>query len=310
YVGFIVFFTVREFKNWRNQGSSYFGSYWNWAEVIMICLSYAAMVLYVYRIVLTQEILKVFNTTHGNGYVKLQYVTTIDEMFGYIIAFTTFVAILKFIRILRFNKRMGILYSTLAQCSKDLKSFCIVFCTVFFAFVQMFYLLFGLQMSDFSSFVNSAETTFGMVTGKFDFDAICRASPLLGPLAFFMFVFVAAIVLINIFLTLIISAFETVKHDVMKQNNDYEIMDFMAKKVKGMFGLANASADPTAGDGTEDSINSIEEQLTLFPEKIDRLLHYINDMYFDGKLDVNNSKSAVGRRLALNANRARVMPAT
>ena len=160
YIGFIVFFTVREFKNWRNQGKSYFKSYWNWAEVIIISLSYAAMGLYIYRIILTNHILHIFDTTHGNGYIKLQYVTTIDELFGYIIAFTVFIAILKFIRILRFNKRMGILYSTLAQCSKDLKSFCIVFLTVFFAFVQMFYLLFGLQISDFSSFVVRFTTSF------------------------------------------------------------------------------------------------------------------------------------------------------
>ena len=141
--------------------------------------------------------------------------------------------------------------------------------------------------------------------GKFDFDAISTASPVLGPLAFFVFVFVAAIVLINIFLTLIISAFETVKHDVMKQNNEYEIVDFMFRKIKAMFGLANAT-DPNAITlDKDDGYNSIEEQLTLFPDKIDRLLHYINDMYFDGKLDVN-SKNAIKRAGLMN--RARVTP--
>ena len=166
YVGFIIYFTVREFKRWREEGADYFKSAWNWAEMIVISLSYTGMVLYVYRMILTARILKIFDKTYGNGYIKLQYVTSIDETFGYIIAFTIFIGILKFIRLLRFNKRMGVLYSTLAQCSKDLKSFVIVFSIVFFAFVQMFYLLFGLHMMDFGSFVNSAETTFGMMTGK------------------------------------------------------------------------------------------------------------------------------------------------
>jgi len=119
-------------------------------------------------------------------------------------------------------------------------------------------------------------------------------------------VLIAAIVLINIFLTLIISAFETVKHDVMKQNNEYEIMDFMVKKVKSMFGLANMNDPNSHALDRDDGINSIEEQLTVFPEKIDRLLHYINDMYFDGKLDVNN-KSAI-KKMGLMQNRARVTP--
>lgn len=144
------------------------------------------------------------------------------------------------------------------------------------------------------------------ISGKFDFDAMSMAAPILGPLAFFVFVLIAAIVLLNIFLTLIISAFETVKHDVMKQNNEYEIVDFMIRKMKSMFGLANMN-DPNGQTlDRDDGINSIEEQLTVFPEKIDRLMLYINDMYFDGKLDVNN-KNAI-KRMGLMHNRARVTP--
>ena len=79
----------------------------------------------------------------------------VDELFGYLLAFIMFVAILKFIKLLRFNKRMSILYSTLSQCSKDLKSFSIVFCVIFFGFVQMFHVLYGLTMKEYSSFVVS-----------------------------------------------------------------------------------------------------------------------------------------------------------
>lgn len=282
YVAFILYFTVREFKTAKQTGKEYFKSYWNWAEMLVIFFSYVGMWLYVTRMLLTSRILKVFDRTKGNGYIKLQYVASIDEFFGYIIAFTIFIGILKFIRLLRFNKRMGILYSTLAQCSKDLKSFCIVFCVVFFAFVQMFYLLFGIHMKDFGSFVNSAETTFGMMTGKFDFDAMVKASPVLGPVGFFVFVLIASIVLINIFLTLIISAFETVKHDIMKQNNEYEIVDFMMKKVKEMLGIDTS--------GTPESLKQelkqakVEDQMTGMVVKLEQFLDFVNQYYFDGKL--------------------------
>lgn len=155
YLGFIIYFTIREFKFWKQQGRIYLKSYWNWAEIFVIIMSYLAVGLYIYRLILTNHILSVFDQTHGNGYVKLQYVSAVDEMFGYLLAFIMFVAILKFIKLLRFNKRMGILYATLSQCSKDLKSFSIVFSIVFFAFVQMFYILFGLTMKEFSTFVVS-----------------------------------------------------------------------------------------------------------------------------------------------------------
>ena len=47
--------------------------------MIVIALSYIAISLYVYRMVLTNTILKIFDRTKGNGYIKLQYVTSIDE---------------------------------------------------------------------------------------------------------------------------------------------------------------------------------------------------------------------------------------
>lgn len=290
YVAFILYFTVREFKNAKQSGREYFKSYWNWAEMLVIFFSYIGMWLYVTRMILTNRILKVFDRTKGNGYIKLQYVASIDEFFGYIIAFTIFIGILKFIRLLRFNKRMGILYSTLAQCSKDLKSFCIVFCVVFFAFVQMFYLLFGLHMKDFGSFINSAETTFGMMTGKFDFDAMVRASPVIGPLAFFVFVLIASIVLLNIFLTLIISAFETVKHDVMKQNNEYEVVDFMMKKVKEMLGIDTSSCAPESLK-QEMKHAHFDDTMSTLMNQFDSFLDFVNQHYYDGKLECTRDES-------------------
>ncbi|RWS31890.1 polycystic kidney disease protein 1-like protein 2-like protein [Leptotrombidium deliense] len=321
FVAFIVYFTIREFRNWRRERHSYFGSYWNWAEIFVILASYSAVVLYFYRLILTYKILKIFDKTHGNAYIKLQFVAQIDELFGYIMAFTIFIGILKFIRLLRFNKRMGILYSTLHQCSKDLKSFCTVFLLVFFAFVQMFYLLFGLALKDFSSLVNAAETTFGMVTGKFDFDAMCAANRVLGPITFFIFVLIAQIILINVFLTLIISAFETVKHDIGKQSNEFEIVSFMMRKAKELLGIdsINNGDQLNAGMERQDGINTIEEQLNCFPEKVDRLLHYINDLYFDGELKVdsfvdsnkssrNNDTSSVSKRHKSPLSFSRVTP--
>jgi hypothetical protein len=298
YVGFIIYFTIREIKTFRESGRDYFKSYWNWAEMLVVIFSYIGMVLYVYRVIITNRILKIFDRTKGNGYIKLQFVTSIDELFGYIIAFTIFIGILKFIRLLRFNKRMGVLYSTLNQCSKDLKSFCIVFCIVFFSFVQMFYLLFGLHMKDFGSFVNSAETTFGMMTGKFDFDSMVRASPFLGPVAFFVFVLIASIVLLNIFLTLIISAFETVKHDVMKQSNEYEIVDFMMKKMKELMGIDTSSGDRSVDAVKPSTGPTIEEQMGNVVNKVDDLLHFLDTFYFEGQLHKSASRQEGRNRVS------------
>lgn len=44
-----------------------------------------------------------------------------DEMFGFIMAVVVFISTLKFIKMLKFNKRMGVLGDTIKLAYKDLK---------------------------------------------------------------------------------------------------------------------------------------------------------------------------------------------
>ncbi|UXI14435.1 guanine nucleotide-binding protein subunit alpha-like [Sarcoptes scabiei] len=116
-----------------------------------------------------------------------------------------------------------------------------------------------------------------MVTGKFDFESMVIASPLLGPVVFFVFVLCTSIILVNIFLTLIISAFETVKHDVMKQDNEYEIIDFILAKLKTLLGITTFPDffDDTDLDEREKQAKLIEEQIESLPMKVEQLKSYV-----------------------------------
>lgn len=116
-----------------------------------------------------------------------------------------------------------------------------------------------------------------MVTGKFNFESMLIAAPLLGPIVFFIFVLCTSIILVNIFLTLIISAFETVKRDVMKQNNEYEIIDFMMKKFKSMLGLYSFSSNllEEKMDEKERQMKLIEERIESLPVKFEQLKQHV-----------------------------------
>ncbi|GBM99940.1 Polycystin-2 [Araneus ventricosus] len=297
YVIFTLYFLYREYKKFRIEGKDYFKQYWNLAEVMVIGLSISAIVFYAYRMLVTRKILSTFEKTHGNGYIKMQFVASVDEVFGFLVAFLMFIAILKFIKLVRFNKRMGILFSTLALCAKDLKSFFVVFGVIYLAFVQFFYLVFGVALREFSSFVTAAETTFAIMNGGgFDFDAICIAAPILGPLSFFVFCLITTIILLNIFVTLILSSFQDVKEDIGKQANDYEIVDFMWKKLKGFFFIFDDDKPKNDDDFDNDvkpifRLSANDDKIQDFPEKVDRLLNHINSFYFDGQLDLNSKKA-------------------
>ena len=99
-----------------------------------------------------------------------------------------FFATVKFIRLLRFNKRMSLLGQTLRVAARGLAMFGIMFMIVFMAYAQFFYNIYFMDLYNFSTLVYTMETCLQMLVGKFNFNAMQFASPILGPATFFCYV--------------------------------------------------------------------------------------------------------------------------
>ncbi len=159
-----------------------------------------------------------------------------DEAFGFVLACVVFLATVKFIKMLKFNRRMGMLGDTIRISAKDFKYFSITFLIYFMAFCQAAYLLFGKLLPSYGSFIGAIESLFAFALGSFDFYEFQAADPVLGPAFFFMYVGIVYIGLMGMFLTIINDAFAQVKENSDLQSNDYEIVDFIWRKFKGVFG--------------------------------------------------------------------------
>ena len=159
-----------------------------------------------------------------------------DELFGIILAVVVFLSTLKFIKMLKFNKRMGMLGDTIKVATKDLKTFSIIFFVYFMAFCMAFYVIFGKQLPSYGSFVGTMESLFAFALGDFEFYDLVDAERILGPFFFFLFVGVIYIGLMGMFLTIIYESFAAVKANTEMRSNDYEIVDFIWGKFKGVFG--------------------------------------------------------------------------
>lgn len=153
-----------------------------------------------------------------------------------------FIATVKFIKILKFNRRMGLLGSTIIYASKDLKSFSVMFVIYFMAFCHAAYLLFGRHLKSYATFITTAEALLSMALGSFNFYDLQNVHGILGPLFFFSFVNLVTIGLLGMFLTIINDAFAVVKGSADLQSNDYELVDFMWKRFRNLFGCASLHA--------------------------------------------------------------------
>ncbi|XP_033630305.1 uncharacterized protein LOC117292387 [Asterias rubens] len=280
---FIAFFIIKEIRNARREKRLYLKDFWNWTECGIIVFSIAAAVVYFYRMYITSTILEQLKDG-GYRYIKLQYVAYWNALLGYMLGFILFLSTLKFLKLLRFNRRIGVLSSTIQNCSSDLMYFGIMFGIVFFAFAIAFYLIFNKTMYDFSDFIFTCENLSSAILGKFKFEELVMANPLLGPIFFFLFMGSMTYILINMFLTIVNEAFKVVNNDISKQSNEFEMVDFMMKRLKLWTGIGKA---PTTGNGkNQEGDQGPEKEQDIvdeFPEKVDQLLNSIAKIYFNHK---------------------------
>ncbi|XP_042863296.1 polycystic kidney disease protein 1-like 2 [Penaeus japonicus] len=307
-IGFVlatVFFTFREiWKCYKSGPLTYLKGYWNLAEIAIILTSYLAIGLYVYRNMEVSRVLKIFDETYGNGYVRMEYAALLDLFYLYAAAGIIFFSTLKFIKLLQFNKRMNLLGFTFGRCWEDLQVFFFTFSILFFSFTTLFFTIFNLQLEEFANFLASVQMCFSMMLGKFNFEAMVQANQA-SPIMFFVFSLSTSMILINLMLTIIIRSFTEVKNELRNVKNKYDILEFISYKITTTLGLREVE---TLQHKAKPDITEAEQQTATssvsdeFPSKVNSLLSYINDLYFNGQLDLKNPdalKTAVGRDSAL-----------
>ena len=241
YLLFIIVFIVKEIRKLFKSGRKYFSEPWNWVELFIIALSIAAVVIYFYRWIMAEALTEIFARSGGNEYMNFRYVGYWNEVLLYLVGWLVFLATLKFIRLLRFNKRIGILASTLRYAAKSMFMFGIMFGIVFMAYAMFFYLIYFMELINFYSLISTVETLLQMLVGKFNFSAMQMSSPVLGPLFFFCYVVTVYYILVNMFLTILSEAFTVVRMNVSMQSNDFEMVDFIFNRFMQWTGLGGAA---------------------------------------------------------------------
>ena len=101
-----------------------------------------------------------------------------------------------------------------------------MFTIIFFAFVQLGYLMFGAQVVDYSSMYKTLFALIRTILGDFNFVDLARANRVFGPIYFLSFVFLVFFVLLNMFLAILSDAFGEVKAEIAAKETKFEIGDF------------------------------------------------------------------------------------
>jgi len=151
---------------------------------------------------------------------------------------------------------------------KPLASFGLVISVTFMAFSHMSYMIFVNNLLEFSTFVKSAMTLFSMLLNKFDYPRLRAANPTYAPIMFLAFVVVMTFMLLNFMLTIILDTYSEVRDELMQQENEYQIVEFVTNKVKGLFGAAPPPDLPKIRNENDAFIDDKDEELSSRVEEL------------------------------------------
>lgn len=240
FVLFILFFAYREAKNiYKNGIQAYMKEFWSCVEAGIVVLTFAAIALYVYRLLTVRNVLDIVRQAPFR-FKSFQFASYWDETYTFILAFIVLLANIKLNKLLRFNKRFSLLSSTLKYAYYPLVMFSVIWGIIFMAFTLVASLVFGPALWNYRSIPASLTSLLSLMLGRTAFFEMRDTNRILGPMFFFIFMFIMSFVLINMFLSIVVDSFMVVKHDNDKQSNEYEIVDFIIERFKLWSGIGKS----------------------------------------------------------------------
>ena len=234
YVIFIIYFIICEIMKIKAEKCGYLKKFWNLNEMAIIIFSIMAMAMFAMRSLFVTLAIKEVHESELGEFVNFNTIGQWDELFTQVSAVIVFCATLKFLKLLRFNKHIGMVAAALRYATKDLVGFGFTFAIVFAAFAQFGFTIFGSTTKSYSDFVTAIESIFRFSLGQYDFQEFRDADRYLGPAYFVLFILFVFFGLMSMFVTIINEGYEKAKEEYTNGTPDQEIIHFIFDKAKNV----------------------------------------------------------------------------
>ncbi|XP_023346219.1 polycystic kidney disease 2-like 1 protein isoform X2 [Eurytemora carolleeae] len=240
---FTIYYIWEEIQDFRVSGLKYFVNVGNILDIGVTVLSLIYIVLNIFLLTaLLNEMLGLLERPWE--YVDMSYIRLVYRYMTYSGAGSLFMAWLKLLKYLSFNKTMQQFSGTLKHSSKNLSGFSVMFCIVFFSFAQLGYLLFGTQAKDYRNFTEACFTLLRTTLGDFNYDMLINADSTFGVLFFLTYLIFVFFIFMNVFLAIIYDSYKEFKVELFSLKPKFEMGDFLNNglvKIQGIVGVLDRS---------------------------------------------------------------------
>ncbi|XP_062611722.1 uncharacterized protein LOC134273545 [Saccostrea cucullata] len=253
YVIFLLISTGRMmFQIWKKR-CNFFKDTWNIVDLVSTFLGVIAIAFWAVRYVYANKALDKYYDNKLD-FIQFQHIAFWDNAFVVVIGILIFIATIRILQILGYNRRMTQLIAVISGASKDLSGFAIVFGIIYFAYVVAGYLLFGKISSSYRSLFVSFGSLLNSIIGKNHLDILRGAGVALGEVYYFTYILIVILVLISMFAVILNISITVVKQEIQDGESIYGLTNVVSDSVKnivGMFMNIGGKKKSTASEGIE-----------------------------------------------------------
>ena len=276
YMVFISIFMVKEIMAIVKERSKYFKQFYNYIELIIIAFSWASFSMYLYRLYSSYEVYnllkkskKDFTQTAQMGsfiqsaFINLQYIGYWNDTLQIFLGICALFGTIRFIKLLRFNKKIIVFIQAFSSSIKDLLSFGILFLILWFSFVQTIYLLFNEKSAQFETLTSTMLTLFQLILGNFDVSPMIRANAVFGAVFYILYNIFFVFTLINIFFSILTMHYNEARMNSDLDDQDPELFNYIKFLICSVFKKENKNDDKNENLVYTDEFDQVIRKLDL-----------------------------------------------
>ena len=264
----------RDGKRLWKERKAFYKNVWNVFDVTITSLSVTAFALYFARLAFLKSAIDEIHENRSR-FVSFQYVVLLNEGVNAMIAFVVLLLNLKFLRMLRFNRKISVLSTTMKVSASKLTNFMVIFLVIFLAYCFLVWLVFGAALEDYRSIIRCMVSMMAMVLGNFKFYDLVDVNRFIGPAVFFSFMVIFQFIIINMFIGILCESFNEVRTDAIKQSNEYEILQFMTNRIKAFVGLF---VEPPIRPEYKWPKSELEKKVETIEEKAETTMYFMRNL--------------------------------
>jgi hypothetical protein len=157
------------------------------------------------------------------------------------VSFLVFMSLFKIFKFMNFSDNLNFMFKVVTRSKNELFGFMVVYFLLISCFAFLASTLFGYEMREFHNFASSITSCVRLSVGILDFDynVMKEAEGFWAPLFLVGFVFIAMLIAVNMFISILSEYYDQVKNETNQWNEDIKIFELQGMTVPSSSVLGN-----------------------------------------------------------------------